>query len=79
MQNNANLQENISKHHYDKIRHYEEKVKRRNDRATIFKKLQEQLNQFKTEIFQNGADQKILNYYEREFRFNNKRFSTCNR
>lgn len=61
MQNNANLQENISKHHYDKIKHYEEKVKRRNDRATIFKKLQEQLNQFKTEIFQNGADQKILN------------------
>lgn len=39
-----------------KIKQYEDKVKRRNDRDAIFKKLQEEINQFKTEMFQ-GSDQ----------------------
>lgn len=38
----------------EKIKQYEDKVKRRNDRAAIFKKLQEQLDQFKNEMFQNS-------------------------
>lgn len=36
----------------EKIKSFEEKVKKRNQRAAIFKKLQEQLDQFKNEMFE---------------------------
>lgn len=34
----------------NKLNYYESKIKRKNDRAAIFKKLQEQLKEFKSEM-----------------------------
>lgn len=36
-----------------RIKHYEEKIKRKNERAEIFKKLQDQVVEFKTQMFDN--------------------------
>lgn len=42
-----------------KIKKYEDKVKRRNERAIIFDKLKEQISQFKSQI--NTSDQQEVN------------------
>lgn len=38
----------------DKIKQYENKIKRKTDRAELFKKLQNQLNEFKSEMYANS-------------------------
>jgi hypothetical protein len=45
----------------NKVRQIEDKIKRKNDKAAIFKKLQDQLNEFKGEMFttQESQDPKL--------------------